>query len=366
MTLFPERLVNDMQRLPGGRHSFLSQVCSRGGLKTRNALETMVDGVGEPLSRRVREMLVSLDNRKFFQGYAELVVATLVARGAYRVRELVSPGPLLSARGAGGDSLSLSVLSFIHKSRPIPDRAIVERLVSSLERVAGQRRILLVVHRWLPHDLDTEPIRRAVELWLERVESGAWEGPYATYEDERISLEFCLTQERSRNRRRVIATLGPHLSPASLSAVESRVLGELEQYRMGQHSGQPLLLAVVADQPWRVTPGYVRDFLYGRPSRMEMYRDGDLHNLELEFDQQPTACLFRDPLYRCLAGFIWVGRDLKDPTSVFTCGYLNPWCTHPIDVHALPAGPLLALDRWQDGNAVMTWQRRGGDRIHLI
>lgn len=367
MTLFPDRLLQDIQRLPGGRHSFLTQVCAPEGRKVRLILESLAEQAGEPLAGRARETLTSFDNRKFFQGYSELVTASLLARGGARVRDLVSPGPLLVAHRPTGAPVFVSVLSYIHKFRPIPDRATVRRLCQALDRIASQERLLVIVHRWLPHDLDTGPIRRAVEIWLSQVASGAWEGRYATYEDDRISLEFGLTgQKASRRGRRVVMSLGPFFSPASLTAVESRVLGELEAWRVGAQAGAPLVVACVADQPWRITQGYMTDFLYGRPRRMEMFRDGDSHNLEMEFGSEPAPCLFRDPLYQDLAAFLWVGRDPVDPTLVHARAFLNPWARVPVPDALFPTSPVLCLNRWDQGRAVVSWLRRGSGPYRLL
>lgn len=367
MALFPERLIQDIQRLPGGGHTFLSQVCDPEGRKYRVALETLHESLSEPLASRVSDLLVSLDNRKFFQGYAEAVTAAVAARGSFQVQELLTPGPLLLARRPNGMEIRLSVLSFIHKFRPIPDRATVRRLLLALDRIPSQERILVVVHRWLPHDLDTGPIRRAVESWLKMVSSGQWEGRFATYEDERISLEFGLTGEKSRKGRgrRVVAAMGPFFCPASLAAVEDRLLGELDTYRLGPQAGKPLVVACVAEQPWRVTEGYVRDFLYGRPRRMEMFRDGDSHNVEMEFEEGSAPSIFRDPLYRDLSAFLWIGRDHLDPRSIYVKSYLNPWARVPIDAQAFPVGPTFVLERWEGSRAVLTWLRTGQSHVRV-
>ena len=180
MPLFPDRLVNEIRRLPGGQHSFLAQVCSEEGRRHRLVLETLLEQLGEPLASRLPPLFTSLDNRRFFQAYAELVTAALLQRGPYRVHELVGTPPLLRARRLSGSPLNVAVLSFIHKSRLLPDRENISRLVAALERLGGEHGLLPVVHRWLPHDFEPEPIRRAVELWLEEVRKGQWEGRYAT------------------------------------------------------------------------------------------------------------------------------------------------------------------------------------------
>ncbi len=366
MTLFPDKFIEDIRRLSAARHSFLHQICGPEGRRHRNMLQTLMDELGEPIGSRVGCLLTSLDNRRFFQGYAELATAALLARGPYRVRVLVEPGPILRAKRPNGATLDLTVLSFIHKSRPVPDRATLRRLVEALERIGGNHRILLALHRWLPHDLDTEPVRRAVEMWLAQVEAGTWEGRYATYEDEKISLEFMLSDDRSSGGRRVLASVGPFLSPASLAAVEPQVLRELEIIRTGPNAGRPLIMVCVADQPWRVTSGYMRDFLYGPSARIEMFRDGEDHNIELEFGGEYSPCLFRDPLYRDLAAFLWLGRDTDDPTALYARCYLNPWAAEPLDADFLPLIMTLAPVQRQADSVVMAWRKRSGSRFSLI
>jgi len=369
MSLFSDRLVEDMRRLPGGQHSFLHQLCGPRAGRHRSAIETLVETAAAPLAERARPLLTSLDNRRFFQGWAELATAAALARGRMRVHDVVQPGSYLRAQTLAGEPVNIAVLSYIHKARPEADRASVDRLVAALNRVGSRQRLMVVVHGRLPHDFDVEEIRRAVDTWLGEVERGQWQGRYATFIDEGrgIHLEFGLTGRTSRTGPRVCFSMGPFPGPASLAAAESRILGELERYTLGPNGGTPLLLVCASDQPWAVSPGYMRDFLYGPPCCMEGYRDGDTSNIELYFDDQPAPTLFRDPVYSELCGVLWLSRHSDDPTAVQLRAFMNPWARTPLEQDLLPGCPVLGLHRWQDNQAVLRWSgSRSQQRVSLI
>ena len=80
MELFPERLVADLERLNGASHTYLKQVCGAEQGPLRESLRKAVNGVSVALRDRAIELLSSLDNRRFFQGFAEVVTLTGLGR----------------------------------------------------------------------------------------------------------------------------------------------------------------------------------------------------------------------------------------------------------------------------------------------
>jgi hypothetical protein len=118
MRLYNKELVTDVRAMPGAKHTFLKQVCASGASRYRNAIEALVDPLAEPLSERAAELLTSLDNRRFFQGHAEVLAATLLSRGAFRPKSLAKPGPVIVAERLNGQALHLLVTSFIFKHHP--------------------------------------------------------------------------------------------------------------------------------------------------------------------------------------------------------------------------------------------------------
>lgn len=353
MELFPERLVSDLAGLPGGSHAFLKQICGPDAVGVRRALQGAVDRVGPVYEDRAVDLLGSLDNTRFFQGFAEVASLVPLLRARWRLVGLQSPGPRFELRAPDGRAFHLSVFAFLFQTRPGAEAAARERLVASLQRVTTQRRFVVAVRRWLPHDLDPEPVRRAVEMWLRDVAQGRWQGRYASYEDEHLELEFALTGETVRPGMSPVAfAIGPVLAHRTLEVVEPRVVRELDRYAGSRLRDTPLLVSCVADQPWALTPGYLRDFLYGRPMETVTGPAGT----EERFGDQGSVSLFRDPLYAAAAGVMFVDRRVEAPTRARSRVWLNPWSAAPLRPEAFDV-PVFAEDPARSA-AASTGRRR--------
>lgn len=367
MELFPERLVSELAGLPGGTHTYLRQICAADGAEVRARLQRVVDRLGPPMEERAAELLSSLDNRKFFQGFAEIATLWVLDRAGWRVRSLHPPGPRIELRAPDGRTVFLSVLAFLHQTRPGGEEDTRQRLLDALNRIPTQHRFAVLVRRWLPHAFDPEPVRRAVELWLRQVDRGRWTGRYAAYEDEHIALEFGLTEERVPEGGNPVAlSLGPFLAHRTLEVLEPRVVQELDRYFASRHRGEPLLLAAVADQPWALTPGYVRDFLYGRPTETRVDEDG----LTEVYGAAPSPSVFRDPLYGGVAGFMLVDRRPVEASRVRARAWLNPWAHRPLPPTAFPVPTFAEVPgtRASGGRAearVLRWSGSGPGEVEF-
>lgn len=327
MELFPERLVSELGRMPGAGHSYLKQLCAPDGAALRADLASAVSRLGPPLQARAAELLNSIENRRFFQGFAEVAAVAALAPAGWRAEDLLLPGPRIVLARPGGGEVLLSVLAFLHQTRPGGEDETRRRLRDALDRVASRERFAVLVRRWLPHDFNPAPVRRAIELWLGQVQGGQWEGRYAAYEDEHISLEFCLTGERATARQSPVALMiGPYFAHRSLEVLEPRVVQELDRHLGTPQRAAPLLVACVADQPWALNEGYLRDFLYGRAQRIGA---GDGAR-EVEFGGSASVCVFRDPLYAAVSGLLLVDREPRTPGAVRVRALLNPWATVPL------------------------------------
>lgn len=346
MELFPERLVSELAGLPGGTHTYLRQICAADGVEVRSRLQRVVDTLGPPMDERAAELLGSLDNLKFFQGFAEVATLWVLHRAGWRLRSLHPPGPRLELRAPDGRAVFLSVLAFVHQTRPGGDEAARARFIETLNRIPTTHRFAVLVRRWLPHSFDPEPVRRAVEYWLRQVDRGRWAGRYAAFDDEHISLEFGLTQERVPEGGSPVAlSLGPFLAHRTLEVVEPRVVKELDRHFFSPHRAEPVLVAAVADQPWALTPGYIREFLYGRPAETRVEEDGFTE----VYRAAGGVSVFRDPLYAGAAGLILVDRRAEDAARVRARAWLNPWSPRPLPPTAFP------IPTFADGEAA-----RGG------
>lgn len=334
MPLFSADLLADLHQLPGADHSFLKQLAQDDGADTRAWLDASVDRVGGAVADRWAQVLGSLDNRRFFQGYAEVATSELLATRGWRVNDLSWPGPSLAMRDPAGAPYNAIVLGFVKQIRAA-DRQAVERLARALDRVGSRARIVVLVRRWLPHDFDPEPVRRAIDMWLREVDRAGWEGRYAEYRDANVSLEFALTGEQAAEGQGVVAmALGPYQAHRTMEALEQRVVYELDAYRLSAWSDQPVLLSLVCDQAWDLPRGYLRELLYGKPVSQQTRAEAP-HYLAT-FGPEMTPSLFRDPLYRCVSAVVLVERDPAAGRPVAIQSYLNPWADHALDVDALP------------------------------
>jgi hypothetical protein len=358
MELYPDRMVADVARLAGASHSYLKQLCTPDAADVRARLQRCADDLSEPLAARVVPLLTSLDNRRFFQGFAEVSAIGTLARGGWAATHLVAPGPRIALAAGGRPTTLLSVLAFLHQTRPGGDAAVRDRLRAVLERVATRMRFAVLIRRWLPHDFDPEPVRQAVQMWLAEVEAGRWQGRYAAYEDEHVALELCLTGERlapDGSGSPVALMMGPFLAHRTLEVVEPRVVQELDRHVASAERSEPLIVACVSDQPWLLSPGYVRDFLYGRPRSMSFGEGAS----EVEVGGSGSPCVFRDPLYDRVSAVLFVDRDPFAPGRVRARGYLNPYARAPVAPSAIGApsfGPVGgARPRTTDDVVRMRW-----------
>lgn len=332
MELFPERLVADLERLNGASHTYLKQVCGAEQGPLRESLRKAVNGVSVAHRDRAIELLSSLDNRRFFQGFAEVVTLTGLGRAGWDLTRLHRPGPQLEMCAPGGTPWVLSVLAFLHQVRPGGELSSRDLLTSALQQVQGKHRFSVLIRRWLPHDFDPQPMRTAIEAWLVQVDQNRWEGLYAAYDDDRISVEFCLTGEKVRRGEPLLAqVLGPFLANRTLEAVEPRIIRELDRHNASELRNTPVLLACVADQPWALSPGYARDFLYGRPRAI---LGGPDQTVSL-FSPTGSISVFRDPPYRNVGGVLLIDREPAHPMTVRVRAWLNPWADHPLQPEAI-------------------------------
>ncbi len=355
MSLFPDVLVQSLREMPGASHSFLRQLCEPSAQAVRDGLDRALAPLDPDLRVALTERLSSLDNRVFFQGFAELSTATTLGRAGWRIQPGLRGGLLRGVR-PGGEATNVLVLGFIHSMSPGLDTAGVRRLVTALERVGTTLRFAVYVRRWLPPDFDPEPVRRAVELWLRECEDGAWEGTQAAYEDEGVALEFKLSGGEVQDGRSPVAmTLGPFIASRVMMALEQRVVMALDRYRLGPEGDEPVLVSAVADQPWQLSRGYVREFLYGKPRfTLSTLSDNGERSWEAGLSSDTEPCLFKDMVYRDVVGLCLLERLSGAALTLRGRAYANPFAPAPLTADQVTLR-LLAKHRSHDGLPVVSW-----------
>lgn len=348
MAVFTDALVQDMQSLQGAPHSFLKQVCALDGEPLREALDSALLRVPHDVGERLSDRLRSLDNRRFFQGFAELATCAVLRDAQWTPEGVGAPAEPLRFSRPDGAPCNVLVVSFVHPGRPDVDALPVARLRSALDRVFSRLRFAVFVRRWLPPEFDPEPVRQAVELWLREVEAGRWDSRYAAYEDESVALEFGLVGPKDNPARvsptgaPVLMTVGPFIGGRVMGGVERRILRDLDHYRMGEFGSEPVLIAMVSDRPWRIPSGTLRDFLYGKPTWVSSSPDD---GWEAALSHEPEPCMFKDPLYSCVSGLMQVDRDDVEALAVGGRAWSNPYADAPLRAGELPFSILSEVRR---------------------
>jgi hypothetical protein len=314
----------------------------------RDALDAVLDSLPPSLADAVAGRARALHNPRAFQAMAELLALGALRAGGWAA---VDGGDgVWALTGPGGVRAELSVLAFLRQQRPAAEAATRARLARALGRVGSPTRVAVLVKRPLPPGFDPEPVRRAIDLWLHEVDRGGWEGRYAAYEDERVSLEFALTGGRAAAGQGPVAfAFGPFDGHRSLAAIEPRLHPAIDAHRLAPGPRPPLLVALVSDQPWGVSEGARRELLLGKADRLSSEGAG----LEAAVDRSPGPGIFRDPLHEGLAGVLWLSRSPAAPAAVQAEAWLNPWCRAPLPALGLRTfGPVEASAT----RAVLRWR----------
>lgn len=353
MTAFSPALLADLQRLPGARHSFLKQLAGEDAEALRTELNAVVSAVPDDVATHWCDRLRSLDNRRFFQSMAEVMAVRTLMETGWSLTGARQADNLVLTRE--GNELILMTLAFLRQSRRGPDGDVIDRLTRALDRVGSRSRIAMHVRRWLPHDFDPEPVRRAIDLWLREVDRGGWDGRYAAYEDQHVALEFALTGEKAERGARVVAfALPPYEAHRVREVLEQRLVFELDRHVAAGGESRPVFVACVSNEDWQLPRGHLRELLLGKPARQDVIDDPPC--MTMRFSRSYAPAIFRDPVYDLVTGIgIWSRPDslsarLGGPT------YVAPWSTWHCPEAALPRPLCHVLEREAD-EAVLTWAR---------
>jgi hypothetical protein len=326
------------------------------GAQVRDFIDNEVHGAPAGLAGRWRELLHSLDNRRFVQGLGEVATYSILKASGWTALGVEDPGPMLVFQSPDGTAVDVGVLTFASQLRPLADRKIIESLVRGLDRLTSRSRIAVVVRRWLPHDFDPEPVRRAIDMWLQEVERGGWEGRYAAYDDEAVSLEFALTGRRAQTGEGLVAfTLGPLDALRTLECVQGTISQEFARWRHAARPSErrPLFAVCTSTQPWRLPPGYLREAMLGKPVAITTAENEFL----VHYGEEQSPSLLRDPLHRDIEGVLFIEHAASDPARISGQAFLNPWCQTPRDPEHLQV-PCLAAVRRSPEHLVMGWFHR--------
>jgi len=165
-----------------------------------------------------------------------------------------------------------------------------------------------------------------------------------------------LSGERaSTEQSPVLMVLGPFLTGRSVQRLESNIVRRLDLYRMSPIGDQPILLVTVANRPWSLSRGYVREFLYGKPRWTATDQGADIPwQACLSLERDP--CVFKDALYQPVTGLLMLERNPLDSAGLTGRAFANPFSEAPLRPGDMPFPTLAESGRESDDAVVLSWQ----------
>jgi len=351
MPLYSETLLNNFASAKGCADSILQQMAAGPERGILNHLGILYDNVAEPVQDRWKTSLVNMDNRRFFQGYAEAVSAAFFTRSGWSVVDVCHPKPCLVLRHPDGRELRLVTLAFL---QPDPDpsaRVALETLARVVNRADTDHRITILVRKWTPHEFNPEPVRRCIDIWLDAIANKEWRGRYATYEDDYISLEFTRTDTVVNDGEGAVAFLiAPENGLRTMEVIETRLVYELDTMLANAPKNTQVVVSLVTNTSWTLPPGTVRSLFYGRP--IWQVANGHRSDQRFGFELGSDPALFHEAHYSAISGTLMVDR----PEERGPCGraYFNPWASHQLQATDIACAAFIS-DQAEADFRVMRW-----------
>jgi hypothetical protein len=317
----------------------------------RAGLEDLLAGL--PEDGRTQVVGAVLDPERNAWGRAAMLTLDLLLRRGARFTGFATD-EVLEFVDSRGERFGAVPLAFALPPHPGGREVDVTRMLAALDGAFGPRRYAVWLRRPLPTDVDVEPIRRAVHLWLGALDRGDRTESHAVYEDDDIALDLTvLPAPRAAEGARVV-TVMPLPSLERLAAVDGRVVESAA--RAEELAGAlPLVCCAVADRPWRVSRGYLQQLLYGTPDRVEITIDGDRRTYEAEFTATGRS-MFSDPACARVAEVSWLAPG-AGPLDATVLALQNPWARHApalrsggrtFAVRSGASGARKAVLKWED------------------
>ena len=319
--------------------------------RTLVGLNQLYTQVARPVQERWLESLRSMDDKRFFQGYAEAISSAFLAQSGWAVVDVCSPKPCVVLRHPDGREQRLVTMAFLQPPPDLHQEQALTKLARIVNRTTSDRRITILVRKWAAHNFDPEPIRRCIEVWLDSIKKGERRGRYATFEDDHVQLEFTRTDEPTQPGQGAVSfVLAPANGMHTIEVVESRLVYELDNLLQANPHGGDVLVSLVTNTGWALAPGLIRSLLYGRP--VWQVTNGEPHHQRFGFKLGDSPALFQESLYNRVTAALVVDH----PTDRGPCGraYFNPWATSPLGETDLVCASFLP-DESKEDLRVMRW-----------
>ena len=356
---FNEATVLSLQQLDGADNSFLKQICSQQGQSLRSKLNKILKNSSPTVALRWRDLLQSLSNDHFFQGFAELLSFAELQKMGWEALQWRRPGPTLHLKHPNGQEAQLLTLSFIQQRDRQREHLLERELVRRLNQIETTHKISISFRRPLSPYSNFETIAHSFAAWLSEARP---KRSNVTFQDSTSWLEArILPADTFMGINVVQSTQSPMCSTDLLKYINREADQSLEEFRRSQSKYQPLILSIVSDQTLRISTNAWRFFLYGPASSIHT-KNGQRY---YTCDADQMKGWLQDPFRTFLSGIVRienkapfaVGSDEnKGWESIESTSFLNPWSEFSGFNTLLPS-PKISLEGSDNLNPVLRWEK---------
>lgn len=352
MDLFPPQLIQEVRRL-----------ATRGSLRPWPGI--LVNGALDSISSRIekvvgensvfRDSLVKswgAGDARGLCGLGMFWAVSLAERAGWRLSRSSERFAIVEL---DGHEVALVPVPVTDDHDP-QDR--IQRLEETLRPIFGPRRWAMIVRRRLPFEFDVGKLVEPVRQWLAAVDRGRWDGDYAIYEDEALSLELRIVAgEVGRGVERGMVLRVPN------GDLEDRLDDALRCFLEAMESEDlpsdiPLVAVMVRGDAWRLPRGLRMEPFFGKLQAYSLSADG---KATLSFER-PDDGVFGEPRFSRIGAVWWLGADRADALTPIGWSDENPWANVDDVVPRFPGRrlELVTAGPEEEGSPVtMTWNDGG-------
>ena len=339
--LYSDDFRDELMRLPSPHPSFLVSLCTReeAAIQTfRGQIESWFQYLREDARDGYREKLTSLDNERFFQAFAEVAVHEALRRADRKVLTYSEEPdePMSVAVADSGECFSLLVQSYIPETQARGGMTAFRHLLRELGDIEHHFCFSVYLKKWLPYNFDPRPIRKALDVWLDSLDEGLWEGKYAEYRDEHIHLEFSILEKVETKRRNLVRFKIPPLrAPALLQDLQNMLVNRVRT-SASRDPSMPLVLALFGNEAWSLPENYLHDFLFGKSSSTFNWPTvGGRAQKVKSFRRRSKGALLGRPELQALSALLLCDKEWERDRVAFSMRlYHNPWARVPLKPEA--------------------------------
>lgn len=336
---YQNKTLQLIDQLPNSKHSFFSQICSSKGDNLRFVLANILSSVPNTIAQHWKEKLHSFDNALVFQAIGEMLSFSSLQEQGWVAQDYNQKSHTIDLHHQTGQIAKLLCLSFLcERNSELEDelRTIVENGLNSCNT---EQKIALIYRRPPQSRKSIERALSHFQKWLEnRTSFKKHETTF--YRDDYNWIECKILPSSAFLSNKTIQITQKALSSSFvLDQIDEKANIALEQVRMQQIQDTPVILSIVANQKFQITPNSWRFFFYGPTSQVsgKTYRH----------DADQMRGWMHDPFRTFLTGVIRIEccfhEGSADKTKI--ASFENPWCEFSGFSSKLPPPSLCLLSK---------------------